>query len=202
MSMNKFKLFLLAAFIIVAAGNVQAQGQKSGYISVEQMVSIMPEIPKIDTALQKFQTDSLNTEFASLVRDYNYRDSILHKTKDTANMPASVKRQHNEQMQNDAYQIQNWQQIAQNVMQSKKEEMLGPIYQKVMKAINDVAKENGYTFVYSQEALLVAPPADNLLPMVAKKLNVKLPTANGAAAQQRPAGNPGGARPVGTKPKG
>ncbi len=183
--MNKFKLFLLAAIVTVTASNVQAQGQKAGYISVEQMVGIMPEVGKIDTLLQKFQTDSLNTEFASLIQDYNYRDSMLNKA-DTTKMPASIKREHRQALESIAYQVQNWQQISQNVMQSKQQQLLAPVYQKVMAAINQVAKDNGYAFVYSQEALLVAPPGDNLLPLVAKKLNVKLPSGNTQGGASRP----------------
>lgn len=65
--------------------------------------------------------------------------------------------------------------------------MLQPIYMKAMNALNAVAKEGGYTYVYNQEALLVAPPADNLLPLVAKKLNIKLPAnATAPAANTAP----------------
>jgi outer membrane protein len=188
--MNKIKLVLLAAVVIVAAGSANAQGQKSGYISVEQMVSIMPEVGKIDTLLQKFQNDSLNTEFASLIQEYNYKDSILTKT-DTTKIPASVRRQHRIDLESIAYQVQNWQQLSQNYMQGKQQQLLAPVYQKVMDAIRAVAKENGYAFVYNQEALLVAPPGDNLLPMVAKKLNVKLPTqtTNPGTNTKPPVGN-------------
>lgn len=179
--MNKFKIFFLAALVTIGASSVQAQGQKAGYISVDQMVSIMPEVAKVDTLLQKFQVDSLNTEFQSLIQEYNYKDSILTKT-DTTKIPAAVKRQHRQDLESIAYQVQNWQQISQNVMENKKQQLLAPIYQRVMAAINQVAKENGYAFVYSQEALLVAPPGDNLLPMVAKKLNIKLPQQQGNVA--------------------
>jgi len=179
--MNKIKLFLLATVVTVAMGNVKAQAQKAGYMNIEQMLSIMPEVGKIDTLLKKFQTDSLNTEFAGLIQDYNYRDSMLNKT-DTVKMPASIKREHRQQLESIAYQVQNWQQISQNVMQSKQQELLAPIYQKIYTAINQVAKESGYTYVYKEEALIVAPPGDNMLPLVAKKLNVKLPMQNNAAA--------------------
>jgi outer membrane protein len=190
--MNKIKLFLLAAIVVVAAGSVNAQGQKTGYISVEQMVYLMPELGKIDTLLQKFQADSLNTEFASLIQDYQYRDSMLTKT-DTTKMPPAVKREHRQQLEQIAYQVQNWQQLSQNYMQSKQQELMAPVYQKVMDAVRAVAKDNGYAFVYNQEALLVAPPADNLLPLVAKRLNVKLPAAN--------AQGPNATRPVANKPR-
>lgn len=182
--MNKIKLFFLAALFVAGVSSVQAQ--KSGYISVEQVVSLMPEVGRIDTALQKFQADSLNTEFASLIQEYNYKDSLLTKT-DTTKIPVAVKRQHRQDLEQIAYQVQNWQQISQNVMQSKQQELLAPVYQKVMRAINDVAKENGYAFVYNQEVLLVAPPSDNLLPLVARKLNIKLPANPGQGAANRPA---------------
>ena len=194
--MNKFKFFLLAALFVAGTSSVQAQ--KSGYISVEQVVSLMPEIGRIDTTLQKFQADSVNSEYASLIQEYQYKDSIVNKT-DTTKIPASVLRQHRIDLQQIAYQVSNWQQISQNVMQSKQQELLAPVYQRVMKAINDVAKENGYSFVYNQEVLLVAPPSDNLLPLVARKLNIKLPAG---AGQQPTAGTGGAARPTtGTKPK-
>jgi len=194
--MSKIKLFLLAAVVVLGASSVNAQGQKSGYISVEQMVSLMPELGKIDTILQRFQADSLNAEFASLIQDYNYKDSLLTKT-DTLKIPVATRRQYRRDLESVAYQVQNWQQISQQVMQSKQQELLGPVYQRVMDAIRAVAKDNGYGFVYNQEALLVAPPGDNLLPLVAKRLNVKLPTQGNQPQGASPqANNP---RPTGRK---
>ena len=37
-----------------------------------------------------------------------------------------------------------------------------PIQRKLQAAIQDVAKENGYTYVFPREALLVCPPADDI----------------------------------------
>jgi len=50
---------------------------------------------------------------------------------------------------------------------------LAPVYDKVKKAIADVAKENGFTFIFNKEQLLVSPPGDDILPLVKKKLNIK-----------------------------
>ena len=153
--MSKIKFFLLAAVIVLGAGSVSAQGQKTGYISVEQMVYLMPELGKIDTLLQKFQADSLNTEFASLIQDYQYRDSMLTKT-DTTKMPPAVKREHRQQLEQIAYQVQNWQQLSQNYMQSKQQELMAPVYQKVMDAVRTVAKDKTRAakskFMYSPRA--------------------------------------------------
>jgi outer membrane protein len=42
-----------------------------------------------------------------------------------------------------------------------------------MDAIQTVAKENGYTWVIAKDQLLVSPPADDILPLVKKKLGLK-----------------------------
>jgi outer membrane protein len=185
--MNKIKLFVLAAIVMLTAG--RAAAQKTGYISVDEVVRLMPDLAKIDTQLQRYQADSINAEFQSLVAQYNYKDSLLTKT-DTSKMPVAVRNQNRQDLQGLIYQIQNWQGISQQAMQAKQQELLEPVYRKVIATINTVAKENGYAFVYTKDALLVAPPADDLLPLVAKRLNIKLPAGNGVAGPSAPATRP------------
>jgi outer membrane protein len=60
-------------------------------------------------------------------------------------------------------------------MQNKQEALLEPLYRKAIEGIQAVAKESGYAYVYTKDALIVAPPADDLLPLVAKKLNLTIP---------------------------
>lgn len=172
--MTKLKLFALA-LVFIAAG-ATASAQKTGYISMNQLVSLMPEVQKIDTLLQRYQADSINTQFASIVQEYNYKDSIVNG-KDSARTPVNVRRQHRQDMEGLAYQIQNWQAITQQAMQAKEQELLDPVYRKAMNALNTVAKAQGYTYVLNKENLLVAPPGDDLLPAVAKQLNLKLPAS-------------------------
>lgn len=175
--MNKIKLFAIVAVLVASMSSASAQ--KTGYISLDQVVALMPEIGKIDTLLQRYQADSLNPQFAYMVSEYNRKDSMI-STKDSVKYQPTVRRQIRQDLEGLAYQIQNWQGIVQNAMQNKQSELLEPIYRKAMDALNAAAKENGYSYVYNKEALLVAPPADDLLPLVAKRLNIKLPATAAA----------------------
>jgi outer membrane protein len=168
-------VFILALGLLVAGNEVKAQN-KIGYMSVDQMVGLMPETGKLDSVLQKYRVDSLNSTFASIVQEYGYKDSMLTKT-DTSKTPKSVLTQLRQDVNILAYQIQNWDALTQQAIQAKQEELYGPIYTKVITALNQVAKEKGYGFVFSKESLLVAPPGDDMLPMVATKLGVKLPAS-------------------------
>ena len=165
-------VFAIALFILSAAGSVNAQ--KIGHIRADDLVQFMPEAAKIDTLLQRFQVDSLNPQFGSIVQDYTYKDSLLNKT-DTSKMPANVKNQIRQELQQLTYTIQNWQQTAQQIMGMKQQQLAAPMYRRITDAINAVAKEKGYTYVLQSEALLVSPPADDMLPAVAAKLGIKLP---------------------------
>src|ERR1700694_5173134 len=170
--MNKIKLFFVAAVLLCASG--AAMAQKTGYVSVDQIIQIMPDAAKIDTLMQRYQRDTINTEFQSLIEQYNYKDSLLNKT-DTTKMPASLRKQYRTDLEGIAYQVQNWQSIAQQAFQAKQNRLLEPLYRKVMTTIQAVAKEKGYTYVYDKSVLIVAPPGDDLLPVVAQRLNIKLP---------------------------
>lgn len=167
----------ITAIIVLAAGlfsgSVQAQN-KSGYIRVDEMVSLMPDLKKIDTLLQSFQRDSLSRTYNYLLAEYQRNDSIV---KDTIHQPQVVRQQASKQLAGFLEDLQNWQGTAQSMVEAKQNALLQPVYEKVMNAINDVAKEKGYTYIFSREALLVAPPGDDILPLVADKLKVKLPAA-------------------------
>lgn len=170
--MNKFKIILIAAALVLSSSAVMAQ--KTGYIDVNTVIQIMPDAAKIDSLMEKFQQDSLGKQFETLVRDYKYRDSILG-SKDTLTMPPSVKAQHQQTLQGVAYQIQNWQSISQQYYQAKQNQYLEPVYRKVMVAVQAVAKEKGYTYVYDKSVLIIGPTGDDLLPAVAQRLNIKVP---------------------------
>jgi outer membrane protein len=175
--MNKIRLFAVAIALFFA---FNASAQKTGYISLDQVVALMPEVAKIDTLMQKFQADSLNPQYAYMVSEYQRKDSIVNG-RDSLKTPSAVRSQIRQELEGMAYQLQNWQTYVQNAMQGKQNELLEPVYRKVMTALNAAAKENGYTYVLNKETLLVAPEGDDLLPFVAKKLNIKLPA-------NRPAG--------------
>lgn len=168
--MNKIKLFIMAAVLLFSGA---AMGQKAAYINVNQLIPSMPEIPHIDSLLQRYQVDTVNKEFQSVIEQYNYKDSMLTKT-DTTKIPPALRRQYRQDLEGLGYQIQNWQAISQQAVQAKQDQLLAPVYRKVMNAIQAVAKEKGYTYVYDKSALIVAPNGDDLLVPVAQRLNVKL----------------------------
>ena len=171
--MKKVLSLVAASFALVLIGNYASAQNKLGHVDIEYVVSIMPDIKKADSILQKFRKDSLENALPFYLNEYKRKDSIA-KSPAT---PAAIK----QTVQNEAAQyaqiLQNWDQFMQSELQRKQGEVLNPYFSKAYELINTVAKENGYAWVFKQDALLVAPETDDLLPLIAKKLGVKLPNA-------------------------
>lgn len=190
--MKKVILLFVVTVALLQVSELQAQN-KYGHVSLEDVVAILPEIRKADTALSKFRKDSIETMLPFYLQEYQRNDSISK----LASTPAAVKKTTQDQAARYASILQNWDQYAQSELQRKQQEVLQPLFAKAFQLVNDVAKENGYTWVFRQESLLVAPQTEDLLPAIAKKLGVKLPTNDGP--QGGGATPPAGNKPAGTK---
>lgn len=64
---------------------------------------------------------------------------------------------------------------AQTDLRNKEEELTAPIIARARKAVEDVAKESGYTYIFNSTdgLLLYATPSDDILPLVKKKLGIQ-----------------------------
>lgn len=181
--MKNVVVLLAIVGLLALAGTTASAQTKIGYISVENVLSLMPEVSKFDSILSRYQADSINPQYASLIQTYQYKDSMY---KDTLKPPPpAVKKQLEEELPQLINTIQNWQQIVNQAMEAKQNELLAPLYRKIYDAIRAVAKEKAYTHVLNKESLLVAPDADDMIAAVAAKLKLSLPKQTGQAAPMK-----------------
>jgi outer membrane protein len=181
--MKQMKKFLTAAFITVIAlvttGQVNAQG-KIGYISTQELVSILPETAKADSNLQQYRTALIQN---AQEKQTSLESAIEKFNKDSATMSTSVKDVKRGELQKMLNDLQSEDQRIQQQLQQRQQELITPINRKAFDAIQAVAKDNGYSYVFEKDALLVAPPGEDILQLVAKKLNVKVPAGRGGQNQ-------------------
>jgi len=171
-------LFTVTAFAFTSEAQAQS---KIGYISTEELIVEMPETKKADTTLKQLQD--------ALVENARDKENALTAAierfnKDSATMSNSVKDVKRTELQKMLTDLQGENQRIQQQLQQRQQELIAPINKKAFDAIQAVAKENGYSYILEKGALLVAPPGEDILPLVAKKLNLKLSNDN---SPQRPA---------------
>ena len=169
--MKKIVIIVSVVVGFVAASNPVKAQTKIGYISLQELLPSMPEYKKADTSMVDYQ-NALSQNYEAMKMEFGQQDSLL-LSKDTARYTKAqleIKRKN----LNELYlKLTGWNNQAQQMLQAKQQELIAPIQKKAVDAVQSVAKENGFTYVLTKEALLVSPPAEDLLPLVKKKLGLK-----------------------------
>lgn len=156
---------------IMALGMFTASAQnKLGYINTDELVSTMPEAAKADAELKEFKT-GLGQQYQDLSMELNAKDSAF--IKDSVKLSSSMKEIKRGELIKLYQRVQGFQQESQEEYQTRANEKIAPIREKALIAIRAVAKENGYTYIFNEDNLLVMPQGDNILPLVKAKLGIK-----------------------------
>jgi outer membrane protein len=140
------KLFFVLAFgFATLLSNAQTAPLKIGYADVEYIFSQMPEAKQIESELQTLQTQ-LKKKYDAMVADFQNKLKI-YQDPANANMPDAVRQNSERELQQLQQNIQKLEQDSQGDLQRKNAALLEPVQAKVGKAIEDVAKENGFSFI-------------------------------------------------------
>lgn len=166
-------IVLVMAMWMAGTSDTSAQAMKIGYFDLETVVSLMPGTEKIDSLLQGFMRDSVNAEYEFRVEEFNRNDSILRA--DSAKIPGKLYNERKQKLFQEFYLLQNWQEYSQQMYQNKQQELVAPYAQKAIEAFRKVVAEGKYTHVFKSDIFYEAPESDNLVPVVAKKLGLKIP---------------------------
>src|ERR1700733_9891354 len=159
--MKKIVTVLVVVMGLMLTGKSTNAQNKIGLISMQELITSMPEYKKADTAMNEFQT-ALGQNYDDMVKEYN-EQSVLVTGKDTAKFTAAQLELKRKAVGDLLQKLQGWQTQAQQLAQQKNQELIAPIQKKALEAIQAVAKENGFTYVIQKEQLLVSPPGEDLL---------------------------------------
>jgi Skp family chaperone for outer membrane proteins len=195
-----FVCVAVAASVLFTSTTTNAQALKIGYFDEQQLLPLFPGIGKIDTLMAIYQSDSLGVEYNYTYADYMRRDSAFKK--DSAGMQPKARELAMKELNQQKGKLINWQQYAEQAYQYKMESLLFPFKQRMVAALQEVVKEQKYTYVLNGAALVpnyyVQPPLlDNVTIRVALKL--KLPIGKEAEDAWKAANGAGAAAPAGTK---
>lgn len=131
----------------------------------------MPEVQQAQKNLQTYSKE-LESQVQSLLKEY--RSKLQSFEQNSGNMSETQRNDKQRELKNLEERIQKFRQDAQKQVSQKRSELLEPIMQNVNDAIQQVAKEKGYTYVFdaSQGSILYAEESRNITPMVRQRLDL------------------------------
>jgi outer membrane protein len=163
------KITFLALLSVLTLSSI-AQN-KFGHINAQEILSLMPEYIAAGAELEIFQKGleaqlgSMTAEYQQGVQEYQANEAIytdLVKQDKVAEITGLEQR------------IQTFQQSAQQSIQAKEKELVGSVFEKANKAIEEVAAEGNYTYIFdrSNGTILYAKESENVIDLVKKKLGL------------------------------
>ncbi len=170
--MKKVFGLLLTAVLIFTAQDGIAQSFKTGHINRDDIIMAMPDY---DTAMKAYNAYGQELTNALELMQVEYNNKLDQYVKDSKTLTDLVKTNKEQELADMQTRIANFQQQAQVQLQDKQAALLNPIIEKVTAAINDVAKAQGFVYVYDVRTLIYfdATKSTDVAPLVKAKLGLK-----------------------------
>jgi outer membrane protein len=161
-------LILLMAVIMAAPAFAQ---QKFGHIDSAALLEIMPEKAKAEKELEAFAAE-FQSALEAMAKEYETKVAAFQQAEQ--GMIKTVRDTKVREISDLERRIQEFQQQAQEEIGKKEQEVLTPIIDKARKAIDQVAVEKGYTYVFdaSLGVLLYAKDSEDVMADVKAKLGL------------------------------
>ena len=174
-----FLLLMVCALGTQAQAQPTATAQKIGYADWEYIFSQMPQYKQIDNDLKAHGTQ-LENQLKAKYQEYETKLKAYQGM--PATTPEAIRADKERELQGLQESIQKFQQDAQTSLQKKQSDLMEPVFSLVGKAIEEVAKAEGYSFIINPQligggdVLLYNDEKYNISALVLKKLGVT-PTA-------------------------
>lgn len=174
---TRFFIFLITLFAF--AGTLIAQS-KVGTIDTEYILSRMPELSKVQ---EEVKTYSSKLEADLKVKVDAYQEKVAAYQKEVASLSDPMKKTKQDEIINLENEIAKFRKNGTQLVQIEQNRLLQPLYQKIGKTLEEIAKSEKYTQVLTitTSGLAYIDPNYDVTDKVLKKLGIPLETAPAAA---------------------
>jgi outer membrane protein len=168
----------LVMFLCLTTYSVSAQtATRVGYADTDYIFGQLPDAKQIESSL-KATSEQLDAVIK--VKDDEWRKKFSEYAANQGTMLDVVRDNTLNEIEQLQENVKRLKEDSQAEIQQKQQQLLIPAYQKIKKAIADVAKENGYTFILSPRVggnafVIHADEKDDVSDLVLKKLGVTVP---------------------------
>lgn len=166
--MKQIKSLLFAAALFIGAASFTNAQSKVAHIDTNELISSMPEMKTAQAELEQMGK-TFETDIQEMMNEYKTKAKQYEAEAATKTNEDNQKR--GEELAAMQQNIRQFQANAQQQLQQKEIDLLKPIQEKAFKAIDEVAKSQGFKYVLDKNSVLVADGKD-LLEDVKKQLGI------------------------------
>jgi outer membrane protein len=172
----KSTLKYITALFISAVFFMSAEAQKIGYVDSGSLLEMMPKVKEAESNLETLGKQ-LQAKGQKMMTDYQTKYQDLQRRVQAGDIAPKDQEAQVAILKSDEEKIQQFDQDMQTQLSDKREALLAPILEEVRTAIQAVAKENGYTYIFDGSpgvgVLLYADETTNVTALVKAKLGLQ-----------------------------
>lgn len=161
--------------LILTIGALSVQAQKIGYVNVQEIFSLLPEVKEVNTEIETMKT-MYSKKGEDMIKSFQMKYQDLQQKQQSGQLaPIEIEKQA-ASLKEEENKIVEFEQTSQQEIYAKTQEMLKPIQDKLNQAIQEVAKENQYLYIMdtSLGMILYADPTGDATTLVKTKLGIAL----------------------------
>lgn len=161
------KILVILALVLP----MMASAQKYGHVNTAELFQLMPELKDVTARL-----DSLNKQYEELLVNMQeeYQKKAQEYEQKAPTMTDAMKQIQEEELYTMQQRLQTTYQTAQQDIAQKRQEFVAPVQEKMLKAIQAVGQEKGFTYIFDTAAMVyVDPSATDIMADVKAKLGIK-----------------------------
>ena len=164
----------VALMMLASLSTIQAQ--KFGYVDSGSILEALPKVKEAESNLEALNKQ-LQAKGQKMMEDFQVKYQDLERKVQSGDITPKDQEAQAALLEEERNKIVAFDQDMQKQLNEKRESLLTPILEEVRAAIQAVAKENGYTYVFDGSpgvgVLLYADESTNVTPLVKAKLNIQ-----------------------------
>ena len=166
--MKKVLLTLVLSLAVMLSTQAQS---KFGYLNSNELLAMMPESKSMQEELQTY-AKGLESQLTAMQAEYEKK--VVEYQQNETTYTDIIKQDKIREIEGIQQRVVEFQKNAQQSLGEKEAELFTPIREKAMAAIDKVAKEGNYTFIFDSGAgsFLYAAESENVLNLVKSKLGL------------------------------
>ena len=169
--MNKLRTYLIWAICLITSVAVSAQ--KFGYLNSQQLIQQIPQVKEANAELEVLQKQ-YEKEGQDRVNNLQTKFLALQRKQEQGEISPKQLEVESQALEQERMKIAQFQQESQQTLAVKGEELLKPIRDQINTAIQEVAAENGFIYIFdaSTGIILYADEASDVTTLVKAKLGI------------------------------
>ncbi len=165
------KTIILAICLLTVGAGVALAQQKVGHVNANEILIALPEFKTASDSAQNLEFFYQN-ELKELQGDFQKRATDFQESQ--GSMSEAMRKIKYESLVEEEQKLQLYAQEVQKELTNKKQLLMKPLEEKLMGAIDAVAKANKYTYIIDA-SLLIYADGDNIASLVFEHLNITPP---------------------------